>query len=81
MATVALGAVGTLKRFGNVVAVKDVSIDVLAGEVHALIGENGAGKSTLVKILSGVHLPDEGHVVIGGEAMELGSPTPASRPG
>ena len=48
------------KYFGSVIALKDVSFDVRAGEVHCLLGDNGAGKSTLIKVLSGVHTPDEG---------------------
>ena len=47
------------KYFGNVIALKDVSLHVNAGEVTCLLGDNGAGKSTLIKILSGVHQPDE----------------------
>ena len=50
------------KSFGAVRAVIDGTIDLYAGEAHALVGENGAGKSTMVKILAGVHQPDEGEV-------------------
>jgi ABC-type sugar transport system ATPase subunit len=52
------------KRFGGTVALQDVSFDCCSGEVHALAGENGAGKSTLIKIVSGVHAPDAGEIVI-----------------
>ena len=54
------------KTFPGVRALEDVSFSVRRGEVRALIGENGAGKSTLLKILSGVHLPDAGSVVLDG---------------
>jgi rhamnose transport system ATP-binding protein len=55
------------KSFGAVHALEDGDIALLSGEVHGLVGENGAGKSTLVKILAGVHRPDEGRLVLDGE--------------
>ena len=45
-----------------------------AGEVHCLLGDNGAGKSTLIKVLSGVHLPDAGEILVGGKPTRFGSP-------
>lgn len=68
---------GVSKRFGGVPALRDVSLTVRAGTVHALIGENGAGKSTLGKIISGVIAPDEGTVALGGEVLSLRSPRDA----
>ena len=59
------------KTFGPVVALADGTIDIRAGEIHALIGENGAGKSTLVKILAGLHHPDSGDFRVGGESVEF----------
>ena len=58
---------GLHKRFGPTHALRGVDIDLVAGEVLALIGENGAGKSTLVKTLTGVHQPDEGEIRLAGE--------------
>src|SRR4249920_2208186 len=55
------------KSFGAVHALEDGDIQLFAGEVHGLVGENGAGKSTLVKILAGVHRPDEGRLMLDGE--------------
>ncbi|HKV59152.1 MAG TPA: sugar ABC transporter ATP-binding protein [Ktedonobacteraceae bacterium] len=68
---------GIAKHFGGVQALREVDFSLFAGEVHALVGENGAGKSTLVKILAGIHRPDAGVVKVGGEVVELRSPTQA----
>jgi len=64
---------GITKRFPGVVALSDVSLSLGRGEVLALMGENGAGKSTLMKILGGAQLPDEGQVLLEGNAVELHS--------
>jgi ABC-type uncharacterized transport system ATPase subunit len=66
-----------VKRFGSLTAIDDVSFTVRAGEVHALLGENGAGKSTLVKTLYGVHPPDGGLILVGGEPVDIPSPAAA----
>ena len=62
------------KSFPGVRALRDVSFALNAGEVTALIGENGAGKSTIVKILTGIYVPDEGTVHVGGRACSFSSP-------
>ena len=69
------------KRYGEVVAVKDVSFSAVAGEVHALLGENGAGKSTLMGIASGDVRPDEGIIELQGEAVERMTAAQAQRRG
>ena len=68
---------GISKYFGTVVALKDISMFVRAGEVTCLLGDNGAGKSTLIKTLSGVHKPDEGEYVFEDKKMSLSSPRDA----
>jgi simple sugar transport system ATP-binding protein len=69
------------KYFGHVIALKDVSMTVNAGEVMCLLGDNGAGKSTLIKILSGVHQPDEGRYLVEGEEVHFSSPRDALNAG
>ena len=65
------------KYFGSVIALKDISMHVNAGEVMCLLGDNGAGKSTLIKILSGVHQPSEGHYLVEGKEVNFTSPRDA----
>lgn len=65
------------KYFGSVVALDDVSMEVHGGEVTCLLGDNGAGKSTLIKILSGVHRPDRGTLLVGGQETIFRSPREA----
>ncbi len=65
------------KRFPGVVANDAVAFEAEVGEVHALLGENGAGKSTLSNMLTGLYRPDSGHVEVGGEPVQLGSPRAA----
>ena len=70
------------KTFGGVKALDGVSLDIKRGEVHALVGENGAGKSTLIKVLAGVHFPDDGaEIYINGERTMIRNPMDAIRKG
>ena len=61
------------KAFGGVHALQDVHFEIFSGEVHALLGENGAGKSTLIKIMTGVHQPDAGEILLDGQPVRFGS--------
>ena len=65
------------KYFGSVIALKDISMSVNAGEVMCLLGDNGAGKSTLIKILSGVYRPSDGHYMVEGKEARFSSPRDA----
>ncbi len=76
-----LALAGIAKAFPGVKALKGVSFDVRAGEVHALLGENGAGKSTLIKIMSGVHHPDAGEISLDGQPFRPSGPHEARRAG
>ncbi len=77
----ALRAVGISKRFGPVVALDDVSIDVYPGEVAGLRGDNGAGKSTLIRILSAVPHADSGTITFDGQPVAFPSPSEARAAG
>jgi D-xylose transport system ATP-binding protein len=72
---------GISKRFGAVQALKNVDLDVRAGEVLALVGDNGAGKSTLVKTIAGVYTPDDGTVTFDGDDVKVTGPAEAQRLG
>ena len=76
-----LALAGVSKSFGAVAALRDVHLELRAGEAHALVGENGAGKSTLVKILAGAHAPDAGTITLAGEPLELSGPADARAAG
>jgi ribose transport system ATP-binding protein len=69
------------KRFPGVVALRNMSLQIIPGEIHGLIGENGAGKSTLIKILTGVHKPDVGEIWIEGQKKILQNPVDALNSG
>jgi ribose transport system ATP-binding protein len=67
----ALAAAGLTKTYGAITVLSDVTLDIRAGEVHAIIGENGAGKSTLMKLLSGYAPPTAGHLLMQGQPIEF----------
>ena len=59
------------KKFDTTQALDDVSFKLFSGEIHALLGENGAGKSTLIKIVTGVHQPDQGEIALEGRTIRI----------
>ncbi len=69
------------KRFPGTLALDDVSLSIMAGEIHAIMGENGAGKSTLLNVLTGSLTPDEGRIVVRGEEVRFKSPIEARAQG
>lgn len=69
------------KAFGETIALSDVSLDLRAGEVHALLGENGAGKTTLMKVLYGLTQPDSGQIEADGVKLKIASPRDARAAG
>src|SRR5437879_13786420 len=69
------------KRFGGLVVVDHVSLDIYPGEVVGLLGDNGAGKSTLIKMISGAYKPDGGQILLDGAAVSFATPLEARRRG
>ena len=69
------------KRFPGVIAMRDMHIQIKPGEIHGLIGENGAGKSTLIKVLTGVHVPEEGEIYVDGQKVSFANPVQAREAG
>jgi ribose transport system ATP-binding protein len=76
-APLAVRMTGISKSFGGIRALDAVDFEVRAGEVHALLGGNGAGKSTILKVLNGVHVPDEGEILVGGTKLAAHTPEAA----
>ena len=72
---------GITKRFGPVEVLTDIDLSLRSGRVHSLAGENGAGKSTIVKILGGVHRPDDGLIFKEGEEITIHGAAEAQRHG
>src|ERR1700722_15520571 len=75
MAGAVLQLTSISKSFGGVCALDDVSFELKAGDVHALVGENGAGKSTLIKIMTGAVQPDSGSIQVGEEILDRNDPS------
>ena len=69
------------KHFGPVIALSGVSVSVMAGEVHCLLGDNGAGKSTFIKTMSGVHKPSAGEILVDGKQVQFNTPRDAMNAG
>jgi rhamnose transport system ATP-binding protein len=72
---------GIYKRFDATQALADVSLMLYPGEIHALVGENGAGKSTLIKVMTGIHSPDAGTILLDGEKVTMRNSAEAQRNG
>ena len=72
---------GISKSFGTVQALSKVSLDLHEGELVSIVGENGAGKSTLMNVITGIHQPDEGQILVEGQQLHMTSPLDAIRAG
>ena len=81
MTTPLIELVNIEKHFGAVIALAGVSVSVLPGECHCLLGDNGAGKSTFIKTMSGVHKPTRGKIMVGGKEADFSSPRDAMNSG
>lgn len=81
MTTPLIELIDIKKQFGPVIALNGVSLSVLPGECHCLLGDNGAGKSTFIKTMAGVHKPTEGTIKVGGQAITFDSPRDAMEAG
>ena len=79
--TFAIELKGVTKVFGQIVANKDVNLQVKKGEILAILGENGSGKTTLMNMLSGIYFPDEGQIFVNGEEVVIKSPKDAFKYG
>ncbi len=76
-----MSARGVSKQFAGIEVLSDVDLDLMLGEIHALLGENGAGKSTFAKILAGVHRPTRGTLAMNGAPIEVSDPIAAQKLG
>jgi rhamnose transport system ATP-binding protein len=76
-----LSARGISKQFGGIEVLSDVDLDLMRGEIHALLGENGAGKSTFAKIVAGVHRPTRGSLKLNGQLINVANPIIAQKLG
>jgi ABC-type sugar transport system ATPase subunit len=72
---------GLSKQFAGEIALQNVNLDIVRGEVHGLVGANGAGKSTLIRCLAGVTQSDQGQLIVGGQELRQGSPQAAEKAG
>jgi fructose transport system ATP-binding protein len=81
MTTPVLQATGLVKRYGKVTALAGSDLELLPGEILAVIGDNGAGKSSLIKALSGAVIPDEGSIFVDGSEVSFSSPIDARHAG
>ena len=73
--------IGITKNFPGVVASNNVDFYLHPAEIHSILGENGAGKTTLMKILSGMHLPDAGTIIVRDQTVKIRSPQDSLRLG
>lgn len=65
------------KYFGEVIANKNISLEVRKGEILSLLGENGSGKTTLMNMLAGIYFPDEGEIIVDGQEVKITCPADA----